>query len=119
MTTQETAQRLVELCRKGDWETAQTELFANDAVSIEPYQTPEFSKETKGLDKILEKGKKFDGMVDTMHDLSVSEPLVADNSIALSLKMDVTMKGAERMNMSELCVYKLKEGKIVSEEFFM
>ncbi|HEY6899064.1 MAG TPA: SnoaL-like domain-containing protein, partial [Puia sp.] len=41
MTTQEIANRLVELCQKGDFETAQKELFADDCVSIEPYSSPE------------------------------------------------------------------------------
>ena len=48
MTTKEVAERLVELCRKGDFESAQSELFADDAISIEPYSTPDFEKETKG-----------------------------------------------------------------------
>ncbi len=34
MTTKEIADRLVELCKKGDFETAQAELFSEDAVSI-------------------------------------------------------------------------------------
>jgi len=29
------------------------------------------------------------------------------------------MKGKERMNMAELCVYEIKDGKIVSEHFHM
>jgi hypothetical protein len=29
------------------------------------------------------------------------------------------MKGRERESMSELCVYTVKDGKIVSEQFFM
>jgi hypothetical protein len=32
--------------------------------------------------------------------------------------MDVTMKGRPRETMSELWVYKVKDGKIVSEQFF-
>jgi ketosteroid isomerase-like protein len=32
--------------------------------------------------------------------------------------MDVTMKGGQRMKMDEVCVFKVKDGKIVSEEFF-
>ncbi len=35
MTTQEIANRLVELCRQGDFKTAQEELLAEDAMSIE------------------------------------------------------------------------------------
>src|SRR5215469_6546820 len=59
MTTAEIANRLVEFCKKGDFEGAQKELFADDAVSIEPYATPAFEKETHGLNAILEKGKKW------------------------------------------------------------
>jgi hypothetical protein len=119
MTTQEVANRLAEHCRQGKFEEAQKELYSEDALSIEPYATPDFEKETKGLKAILEKGEKFDSMVDTSHSVSLSEPLVAGNSFAFTLNMDITMKGKGRMNMTELCVYKVKDGKIVSEEFFM
>jgi hypothetical protein len=119
MTTNEIAERLVMYCRKSDYETAQKELYANDAVSIEPYETPAFSKETKGLPAIIEKGKKFESMVEQMHSLSVSDPLVAGSSFACTMQMDVTMKGQGRMNMTELCVYDVKDGKIVSEQFHM
>lgn len=119
MTTKEIANRLIELCRKGDFETAQKELFSKDAVSIEPYSTPEFEKETKGLEAILEKGEKFESMVENMHGITVSEPVLAANSFAITIGLDVTMKEKGHMNMTELCLYKLKDGKIISEEFFM
>ena len=119
VTTQEIANRLVQYCRKGQWEPAQKELYAQDATSTEPYATPEFEKETKGLDAILKKGKKFDALVEKLHSLEASEPLVAGNTIAFVLTMDVTMKGQGRMKMPELCVYQVKDGKIISEQFFM
>ncbi|HYF33195.1 MAG TPA: nuclear transport factor 2 family protein [Chitinophagaceae bacterium] len=119
MDTQAIASRLVELCRQGQFETAQKELFAKDAVSKEPYATPNFEQETKGLDAILEKGKKWEGMVQEMHAMNVSDPLVAGNSFACTMRMDVTTKGQGRMDMTELCLYQVKDGKIVSEEFFM
>jgi hypothetical protein len=117
MTTDQIAKRLVELCRTGDFETAQKELFANDAVSIEPYATPEFEKEIKGLAAILQKGEKFKDMVEDMHSLTVTDPIVAGNSFAMVMGMDMTMKGKGRMNSSELCVYQVKEGKVISETF--
>jgi len=119
MTTQEIASRLAELCSKGDYATAQNELYAEDAVSIEPHGTPEFEKETKGLDAIKEKAKKWESMVEEAHGVKVSEPLVTGNSFAVTMAMDITMKGQGRMNMTELCVYNVKDGKIVSEQFFM
>jgi hypothetical protein len=119
MTTQEIANRLVEICRSGEWEKAQRELYAEDAVSKEPYATPAFEKETKGLQAIFDKGRKFDSMIDTLHSLSVSDPIVAENSFACILDMDITMKQQGRMHMKELCIYKVKDGKIIEEEFVM
>jgi hypothetical protein len=119
MTTSEIASKLVAYCKKGDWSAAQKELYAKDAKSIEPYATPGFEKETTGLDAILEKGHKFDDMVEKMHSIEISEPLVAEQSIAFKLIMDVTMKGQGRMKMAEICLYHVKDGKIISEEFFM
>ncbi len=118
MTVAKIALRLAELCNQGEFEKAQKELFAENAVSIEPEASAVFEKETKGLSAILEKGKKFDSMIEEMHSCSVSDHLVAGNMIALSLNMDVTMKGQGRTNMTELCVYKVKDEKIISERFF-
>ena len=119
MTVTQIANRLAELCNQGDFEKAQRELFAEDAVSIEPNASPGFEKETKGLSAILEKGKKFKSMVEETHSYSVSNHIVAGNAIALALTMDVTMKGQERSKVAEICVYEVKDEKIISEQFFM
>ena len=119
MTTQEIANRLVELCRQGKFEDAQRELFAKDAISIEPQATPDFEKETNGLEAIIEKGHKFESKLEQLHGITVSEQLTAGNSIAFVLSMDLTMKGQKRATWTELCVYKVKDGKIISEQFFM
>ena len=88
-------------------------------VSIEPYATPGFEKETKGLPAVIQKGHQFGAMVEKTHGITVSEALVAGNAIAFALDMDITMKGQDRSNMTELCVYQVNEGKIVSEQFFL
>lgn len=119
MTTPEIANRLIELCRKGNFEEAQKGLFSDDAISIEPYATPDFEKETRGMKAIIEKGKKFNSMVEKMHSISISDPIIATNSFACTLTMNVTMKDRGHMDMTELCVYHAKDGKIVSEQFFM
>jgi hypothetical protein len=119
MNVNEIASRLVELCRQGQFETAQKELFSEDAVSIEPHATPAFEKETKGLKAILEKGKKWNDMVEEMYGGNTSDAIIADNSFALVMSMDVKIKGIDRMKMTELCVYVVEEGKIISEQFFM
>jgi ketosteroid isomerase-like protein len=119
MTTKEIAKRLKKLCDKGDWEGAHRELYAKDAVSIEPEASGGFEKESHGLDAIIEKGKKWESMVSEVHEIEVSEPMVAGNTFAVTMRMDMTMKDKKRSNMTELCVYHVKDGKIISEQFFM
>src|ERR1700742_2105974 len=119
MTTQQIADRLAALCKEGNWSQAQKELYANDCVSIEPEASPGFEKEVKGMAAIEKKGKDFDAMVEASHGITVSQPLVSGNSFAFALDMDMTMKGRPRGKMSELCVYTVKDGKIVLEQFFM
>ena len=119
MEIKQIAEKLVQYCRKGQWEAAQKELYADDAVSLEGQAYPGFEKETKGLQAITEKGRRFDSTVETMHNITVSEPLVADNAFSITLHMDATYKGQGRFAMTELCVYQVKDGKVISEQFFV
>lgn len=118
MTTQEIATRLAELCVKEDYTTAHKELYAEDAISIEPEAMGGFEKETKGLPAIIQKGQMFVDMVEASYGSTVSTPLVAGNAIAFTLSMDMKMKGKDRSKMEEICVYVVKDGKIISEQFF-
>ena len=96
---------------------AQEELFSEDAESVEPAHSPGLQT-VKGLDNIRKKGEMFNSMVEEMHGGYVGEPIVAGNFIAVAMGMDVTMKGAGRSKMDEICVYQVKDGKIIREEFF-
>jgi len=117
MTTKDIAAKLVGYCKQGQFEAAQKELYANDATSTEPSgaQAPPL---VTGLDKIIEKGHQFQAMIEKVHGISISDPVVAEDYFSISLVMDVDMKGMGRVPMSEICVYRVKDGKIVSEQFF-
>lgn len=117
MTTKEIADKLVSYCRQGKFEDAQKALLSADAVSIEPEATPMGPKETKGLSAIIEKGRRFMSMIEKTHSMSVSDPIVANDSFACIMSLDATMKGQGRTAINELCVYVVKDGKIISEEF--
>lgn len=119
MDTREIANKLVDYCKRGDWAGAHSELYAKDAISVEPYETPDYDKETRGLDGIRKKGEKFDSSVEKFHQIDVSDPLIAGNSIAFTLTMDMSIKGKGRMKSPELCVYEVKDGKIASEHFYV
>lgn len=117
MTTKEVADRLVELCREGKIEDTHNELFAEDAVSIEPDDSMG-PKETKGLEGIKKKSEMFNSMLENFYGATISDPVVGGSCFSIGWDMDAQMKGRERMMMSEICVYKVKDGKIISEQFF-
>jgi hypothetical protein len=117
MTTEEIADRLVALCRQGNFEGAQRELYAAGAINIEPYGTSTFPRETKGLQAILDKGQKLGAMIEQVHAIFVSDPLVAGNAFACALRLDLTLREHGRMSLNELCIYEVNDGKIVAERF--
>lgn len=119
MNTEQVAKRLVELCREGKYEQAQDELYAEDAVSIEMEGLPTGAPgNAKGMDAIREKGRKWAENIVEMHGGSVSDPLVAGNWFSVAMGIDATYKDVGRMPMQEICVYEVRDGKIVREQFF-
>ena len=116
MSTQEIAKRLVELCRAGDYATCYKELFSNDAVSIEPDHTPA-PQRAEGMDAIRKKGEMWQNMIEEVHGGSVGDPIVAGDHFACVMVADWTMKGQDRTQMEEICLYKVEGGKVVSEQF--
>ena len=116
MTIQEIADKLVALCRDGKFEDAYRELFADEAVALETESSP--MPRTEGKQALLAKAKQFEDMVEEMHGFSVGDPIVADTYFACTMMLDATMKGQGRQTMEEICVYQVKDGKVVTEQFF-
>lgn len=117
MTTQEVANRMNELFKENRWMEVQDELYAENAVSIEPPHAQGL-KSVEGLAAIKQKGEMFNTMIEEMHGGWHSEPIVAGKFISFGMGMDVTMKGMGRMKMDEIAVYEVKDGKVVMEHFF-
>ena len=117
MTTQEVAGRFNELAQTGQWDKIQGELFADNAVSIEPAHS-QGMQTAEGKEAIMQKGQQFQAMVEEMHGGYSTEPVVAGSHFSVAMGMDVTMKGMGRMKMDEIVVYEVKDGQIVKEQFF-
>jgi len=116
MTTQQVADRLVELCRKGQIPQAGQELYAEEIISIEPVHSP--SKTAKGKAAVREKGAQFAAMIQERHGGSFSDPIVGGRFFSTVMTLDATFKGQGRRTLEEVCVYEVSEGKITSEQFF-
>jgi len=117
MTTAEVAAKFNALAKEGKWEQIQEELFADNAVSIEPPNSPGL-KSVEGLAAIKEKGKMFNEMVEQVHGGFSTDPVVAGNHFSVGMGLDATMKGQGRVKMDEIALYEVKDGKIVKEQFF-
>ena len=117
MSTSDVAKRFNELAQSGQWDQIQAELFADNAVSVEPQNSPGL-KTVEGMNAIKQKAKQFEEAVEEMHGGYSNEPIVAGNHFAVAMGMDVTMKGMGRSKMDEIAVYEVKDGKIVKEQFF-
>lgn len=116
MSTQEVAEKLVNYCRKGSFEQAMKELYGASIVSVEPKGTP--TERAEGIEAVIQKGIEFGNMVEEMHGVEVSDPIVAESFFSCAMSMDVTFKGVGRIKMEEICLYKVENGKIIYEEFF-
>lgn len=116
MTTTEIAARLVQLCRAGDYPGAQSELYADDAKSIEPAWSPDPIQQ--GREAL---NKKLNYWIETFetHSNEIGDPIVAGSFFSLTMKVEVTeKKSGQRISMSEIAVFEVKDDKIVSEQFF-
>jgi hypothetical protein len=116
MTTQQVANRLIELCRQGKVQEAGQELYADSIVSVEPEHAP--LKTAHGKDAVSKRGQQFAAMIEERHGGSFSDPVVCGRYFSVAMVLDATFKGQGRMKFEEICVYEVKDGKIVFEQFF-
>src|SRR6266849_5293233 len=117
MNTQEVANKVVELTRKQAWKEAIDTLYSKDIVSVEARAMESGSPESRGIDAVR---AKTDWWVDNMqvHSAKVSGPFVAHDRFVVQYDIDVTDKNSKkRMQISEVGVYTVRDGKIAREEF--
>ena len=114
MTIHQIADRLVELCRKQQTTQAYRELFAHDAASHEMPGVPD--GDIQGLDKLIAKSEAYDREM-TVHEVMVTEPLIYQQYFTVGMGIDVTPKEGKRHQAHEICVYQVRDGKIIDERF--
>ncbi len=117
MNVQEIANELVDKCRQGKWDEVIAAHYSPNCVSIEPEGQP-FPARTEGLEAIKAKGEMWQQGVQEFHGMEIDGPIVAGNHFSCTMKMDITMKDKPRAVSEEICVYEVKDGKIISEQFF-
>ncbi len=117
MSTEEVAKKLVEYCRKGEWMKAIDDLYAKDIVSVEAQAMENMPAEMRGIDQVRGKTEWWEKQME-VHSAKVTGPFVARDTFVVQFDVDVTDKASKkRMQMSEVGIYTVKDGKVAREEF--
>jgi hypothetical protein len=108
MTTQQVADRLVELCRKGEFVRAEQELYGPNIVHVE-FDGKEFT----GYETVLQKEVQFLAKLKAEPTVEVSDPIVAGDYFTIRMYMHCEHEDRGKININEIIIYKVTDGKIV------
>jgi len=117
LATKDVAARFSELAKQEKWFEIQDELFADNVKSIDPPGSPYF-KYAEGKDAVRKKGEKFVQRIEAAHKRHTTDPVIAGNHFAVGREVDITVQGHGRIKIDEIMLYEVKDGKIISEQFF-
>lgn len=118
MSTADIANGLVALCREGKYMEAVDKYYSDGIVSVESASPQGKSPEMKGIEAIRGKTKHF-METNEVHDQEVNGPYIGERQFAVEFKIDMTRKGSgKRVQMDEMALYTVEDGKIVHEHFF-
>ena len=117
LSTPEVAARFNELAREEKWFEIQDEFFTDNVRSIDPPGSPYFGY-AEGKSNVRKKGEEFVKKIEAFHGAFTSEPVIGDNYFAVGRQVDVTVQGHGRIQINQVMLYEVKDGQIVSEQFF-
>ncbi len=119
--TVQVGKKLTELCRQKKWMEAVDTLYSPDIVSIEAQAMPPMPQRIQGIKAVREKAVWWEQNHD-VHSCQVNGPWPHGDRFIVTMSLDVTSKSGpmagKRMTIEEACLYTVKNGKIVHEEFF-
>ena len=120
MTTQELANRYYELFQKRQVAEIYQLFYSEDIICTEPEHALERGVPTitKGKEAVLAKSKAGQEKIAEVHSFNCSEPVVGGNYFSVAMGRDMTLKTGERLQASEIAVFGVMNGKIISETFF-
>jgi hypothetical protein len=117
MTTQQIAARFNELAQQEKWFDIQDEFFADNVKSIDPPGSPYFGY-AEGKEAVRKKGEDFVSGITAAHRLYTSEPIVTGNHFAVVREKDIETEQFGRVTINQIMLYEVKDGQIISEQFF-
>ena len=118
MAINEIAENFVNWRNNDNAATLRAELYSPGIESIEEGNTSEIGR-VKGMEGLKKKGQSLSRDFE-VHNIKAFDPVVADNWFSVKFAIDTTDKrSGERSILSEIGIYKVEDGKIVKEHYFM
>lgn len=114
MTTEQIAQRLVELYNDGKAVEAEKELYAQNVISHEQYTDQPIS----GLENIIAKTTAAFANATKVNRSEATKFFVNNDSFLVVFELDMVMKDGRVMKGTEYGFYKVSDGKVSEEYFF-
>ena len=117
LTIQEVAVRFNELAQQEKWFEILDELFADDVRSLDPPNSPYF-KYAEGKAAVRKKGEEFVKRIQEFHRAYTTQPVIGGNHFAVGRGVEITVEGFGRIKIDQVMLYEVKDGQIISEQFF-
>ena len=117
-STATVARELVDLCKQGRNMEAIEKFYSPNIVSVESMGSEEMPAEQHGIDAIRAKTEWWTEN-NEIHSAKATGPFIGDGQFAVKFDYDTTFKPTgQRMQMTEMALYTVEDGKIVHEHFF-
>lgn len=116
MSTQEVANKYYKWAKDGKWSKIHDKLYSEDVWSIEApvSQMPP----AQGLHAVKNKGLEWTANIKEVHSGYCKEPIIAGTHFSCAMGTEYTDQNDQKQSLDEICVFEVKDGKIVKEQFF-
>jgi ketosteroid isomerase-like protein len=116
MTNAEAVNAFTDLLKAGKHEEAAERFNAPDIVSVEAMEGP--MARIQGTEAVKAKSEWWYGAHE-VHGSTTEGPYLNGDQFAVRFSLDVTQKeSGQRMQMQEVGLYTMRDGKVVEERFF-
>lgn len=118
MAIEDVAKSLVQMCNEGKFLEALDAHYHEDIVSVEAAGDEQMPRILEGIKAVRGKSEWWAANHE-VHNMEIKGPYYNGDQFSIHMAIDVTSKPTgQRMDMNEVCLYEVKDDKIVKEHFF-
>jgi ketosteroid isomerase-like protein len=118
MTTQELADKFVQMCKEGKNFDVMKQLYHDDIVSVEAEVRKTGSHETAGKEAVIQKSAEW-AAAHEIHGATVEGPFMLGDEFGVVFEFDVTPKATgQRASNREIALYTVADGLITLEKYY-